>query len=115
MSDLKTKIKNMQMNDGFYLCGDTDHPEAWVPITVKGGRIYSMLLDQIMSSDRFLDTATIAGPFNKDEDLQAKIAELEAFIKDSWRLVALKSKWLEKHPQHAKTLEGIIPQEQINE
>lgn len=63
--ELKNKIKNMQANDGFYLCGDTKHPEAWIPIVVKSGQIYSMVLDDILSPNRFLDTATIAGPFNK--------------------------------------------------
>ena len=76
-NDLKAKIYEMQEKDGFYLCGDIDHPKSWVPITVKGGRIYSMLLDEIMSPDRFLDTATIAGPFDKDEKI---LKELESAI-----------------------------------
>jgi hypothetical protein len=48
--------------------------------------------------------ASIESANQRGVDLQARIEELEAAFKDAWPLMALKSKWLAKHPEHAKTL-----------
>lgn len=46
-----------------------------------------------------------------DQDIIYKLCDevdsLSKAFRDVWPLVALKSKWLEKHPKHRATLESI--------
>ena len=47
--------------------------------------------------------------------LEARIEELEGAFKDAWPLMALKSQWLAKHPEHAETLANVIPPQETEE
>jgi hypothetical protein len=62
---LPPDVRSMVENEGVYLCGDTDRPQFTVPVVSIGGRLYSMKLDEELAPDRFCETVTVAGPFEK--------------------------------------------------
>ena len=65
---IKPEVRRMIDNPGMYLCGDSNAPEATIPIASMNGRLYSMKIDEEMDPERFLETLTVTGPFLKDDD-----------------------------------------------
>jgi len=42
------------------------------------------------------------------ESDKLRIAELGSALRDAWPLMALKTRWLEKHPHHRATIESVL-------
>ena len=64
---LPIEVRRMIDNPGMYLCGDSNAPEATIPIVSMDGCLYSMKIDKEMDPERFLKTLTVAGPFRKED------------------------------------------------
>ncbi len=59
---LRTMVALVQSIDGLYILTDDRRPGAIVPLTVQGGRIYSMVRDAELDPGRFIDGAKFTGP-----------------------------------------------------
>lgn len=62
---------------GLYIGGDTQNPGMTVPLAVVDGKIYSMVLDTELDPERFLETATLHGPYTADQTVFDLVAHLK--------------------------------------
>lgn len=56
-------ITAMLKVDGFYVAGDSQAPDASVPIVVIEGKPFALDISRELNPTRFPPTATFAGPF----------------------------------------------------
>lgn len=85
---MRSDVAEMLSVPGFYLVGDTRHPGANVPLVVtEDGRMFSLRHDAQLNPERFLDTATLHGPFlvPNDSPLDAEAQRQ----RDHWTLEAM--------------------------
>jgi hypothetical protein len=65
---VQPQVRAMLKRSGFYIGGDTKHPDVLVPLVVMDGKVYSMVVDQELHPERFFETLTLQGPFPADAD-----------------------------------------------
>lgn len=64
---LRADVRRMLENEGVWIGGDSNHPEATVPLASMGGKVYAMKRDAELDVSRFLPTLTLAGPFTAEQ------------------------------------------------
>lgn len=73
---VQPKVREMLSNPGFYIGGDTKNPDMNVPLVSMDGRVFSMVVDNELNPDRFLETLTLKGPFRGDVETFDLVAHL---------------------------------------
>jgi hypothetical protein len=61
--EVKAMVGEMIRDQGVYVCGDSEIPDAIVVIVSMGGKLYSTVLDRELNPDRFLDTLVLRGRY----------------------------------------------------
>lgn len=63
IDELLPQVRQMLGLDGVYIGGDSRYPGMTVPLSVDGGRVHSMRLDEELDPTRFHPTSTMFGPY----------------------------------------------------
>lgn len=61
---ISKEVTEMLRNDGLYIGSNLGDTSRFVPILVKGGKVFSVRFDQELRPDRFIPGTQLDGPFN---------------------------------------------------
>lgn len=68
------RVREVLAKEGIWIGGDTARPEYTIPLSVHGGKVFSMVEDKPLDPTRFLSTVTFHGPYLVNDD-KARDAE----------------------------------------